>query len=293
MSFLKKVSILPTKLKYKLLVSFCLMSVLPLLVGIYIASLFIIYPFRVDPGILFKINFVMLSSVVLSFTGYKITQQMVISITDLTLTAEKIAKGDLIEPVGVQETEELQELSTSLKAISQGARELLEKVEKLSLKDKLTGLYNASYIRERLSEEILRAAHYQRPCSFAYFAVENAEIYEAKEGKAALEETLKSIAKILNSHLSEFDRAARINSYEFTLILPDKNKKAAIEAGERIRQELQKLFDKRGIGPEVLSVSVGISENPLDGGDANEIYFKAQERARTAKVRGHNRVEAF
>lgn len=293
MSFLKKMSILPTKLKYKLVVSFCLMSVLPLLVGLYIASLFIVYPFHVDSGILFKINSVMLCSVILSFAGYKITLQMVASITDLTLTAGKIAKGDLVDPAGVQEAEELQDLSTSLKAISQSARELLEKVEKLSLTDKLTGLYNASYIRERLSEEIQRAAHYQRPCAFAYFVVEHAEAYEAKAGRGALEEVLKSIAKILNAHLSKFDRAARINLYEFTLILPDKNKKAALETGDRILQEFQKLFGRRGIGSEILAVNVGISENPLDGGDANEIYFKAQDRARTAKARGYNRIEAF
>ncbi|MBI2095838.1 MAG: GGDEF domain-containing protein [Candidatus Omnitrophica bacterium] len=270
------------------------MSVLPLLVGVYIASLFITYPFRVSPDILLKINLVMLSSVILSFAGYKITIQMVSSITNLSRAAGKIASGDLMaDPSAGQEAEELEALSASLKAISKSARELLEKVERLSLKDRLTGLYNASYIRERLGEEIGRAVYYQRPCSFAYLVVEHAEAYEAREGRAAWEEVLKAVAGILSGHLGEFGRAARISGYEFTWILPDTNKKKAIEIVERIRLELQKFFDKRGISPEALGVSVGISENPLDGGDANAIYFKAQDRARAVKIPAQSRVEAF
>ena len=66
---------------------------------------------------------------------------------------------DLVEDVEVKGgTDELEELSRSLRVISKNAKELLDKVEKLSPRDKLTGLYNVSYIRERLDDSAAQDA---------------------------------------------------------------------------------------------------------------------------------------
>jgi diguanylate cyclase (GGDEF)-like protein len=197
--------------------------------------------------------------------------------------AENIAAGRLEdEPQVVGATDEIQDLTQSLKKISRNAKELLEKVEKLSLKDKLTGLYNATYIRERLDEEIQRAIYYQRPCSFAYIMIKNYDEITAKSGEEASEGTLKMMAGVLNGQMSEFDRAARIGRGEFAIIFPDKNKKKCIELMEKIRQE----------SPKDLSVCIGISENPIDGVDADSLYVKAQDRMKVAHRSGKP-LEAF
>lgn len=43
---------------------------------------------------------------------------------------------------------------------------LMHRLEKLEIKDTLTGLYNKVFIHNRLQEEIKRAIIFQRPCSF-------------------------------------------------------------------------------------------------------------------------------
>lgn len=291
---MRRIRFLPTKLRYKLLISFTLMSLVPLLVGVYVITLLVGFPFKISPQNLTTVSFVMTFSLALACLGYKITQQLITPIVDVNRVAKNMAKGDLQAQATATGSEELEELSHSLQVISKNARELLERVERLSLKDKLTGLYNVSYIRERLNEEIQRAIHHQRPCSFVYFAIDRFEAYSFKHGSAASEEILKSIAGILSVHLAEFDRAARINQYEFALIFPEKNKRKTIEIMERIQKSLIELFsktldDRQG----ALNFSVGISENPLDGISADELYLKAQDRVKTAKANGSNLIEAF
>jgi diguanylate cyclase (GGDEF)-like protein len=287
---LPQASLMPTKLRYKLLVSFCLASVLPLLIGVYISSLFIHFPFTGDSASLITVSVVMFFSALLSFLGYQITRQLILPITNAAATAVGIANGMGHEYEPGRGEDELEDLSRSLKTIQMNARELIEKVEKLSIKDKLTGLYNATYIRERLDEEIQRAAHFQRACSFAYFFVSDLEGYKLSHGQAAVDSALKAIADVFSKNLSEFDRAARIKGDDFVLIFPDRNKKKAIEIVEDLRRQIDQTLQSEGRN---LLVSVGISENPIDGVSAQELFLKAHDRAKSAAVHSNGSIEAF
>lgn len=286
-----KNTIVPTKLKYRLLVSFCLMSLLPILAGVYIASLFIRFPFEINAANLMTVSLVSVFSMMLSFLGYIVTRQMVHPIGEVSAAAHKIAAGEFVEDVEVKGgADELEELSRSLRLISKNAKELLDKVEKLSPRDKLTGLYNASYIRERLDEEIQRAIHYQRPCAFAYFSLGKLDEMQARRGNEAVEAFLIAAAETFNRHMQEFDRAARISRNEFVAIFPDKNKKKAIEVLELMGRQLNELSRKNGEAD--LGLAVGVSENPLDGVKADELFIKAQDRMRAARA-GRKLLEAF
>ncbi len=293
MSFSLNFKVMPTKLRYKFLTAFCLMSLLPTLAGVYIASLFVKFPFEATSGNMSTISLVILSSLALSYFGFLTAKQMVRPIADISQAAQNIAEGKLDEPSAeFKGTDELEELTRSLRTISSNARELLDKVDKLTLKDNLTGLYNASYIRERLNEEIQRAIHYHRPCSFVYLVLDDFDQFTRVNGAAAAESVLKAMANILNAELSEFDRAARIQKGEFGIIFFDKNKKKTIEFTQSILRSISKSsFAKFGGGE--LTVSTGLSENPLDGMTAHDLYTKAQDRSKASAQKGRNQIEAF
>ncbi|GEM_PF-939445 len=294
---INKLKVMPTKLKYQLVVAFCLMSLLPILAGLYITSIFIRYPFETSSANLMMISLITFFSLTLSFFGFLATKQIFGPLTNIASTAQHIAEGKLDQDnmVEVKGSDELEDLTKSLKVISKNAREFLDKIERLSLKDKLTGLYNATYIRERLNEEIQRAIHYQRPCAFACLTIDAFDDYVMKCGLKASDEALKSVAKIFEKNLSEFDRAARINKEEFVIIFPDKNKKRAIQIIEEISKDVMgfSFGSKAARKDEHLTICVGISENPIDGVSADELYMKARDRMKTAKNRGHNTIEAF
>lgn len=285
----------PNQMRYKVLLAYCLMSIMPILVGIYIASLFIRYPFEANSTNMTIVSLVTIFSLSLSFLGLKVTKQLTEPIVGMSHIAKDIAQGKLDGVMtDMKGAEEIEELSESLKIISKNARELIDKVEKLSLRDNLTGLYNASYLRERLNEEIHRAIHYQQPCSLAYFSIDRFEELFSHSGQKASEDILKSVANAFGGHLSELDRAARVSKSDFAVIFPDKNKKKVIELAQRIQKTIAALpiQDKAGAqGP--LTVCVGISENPLDGASGEDLFLKAKERLKSAKLKGSNSIEAF
>lgn len=297
MANLNKSRLMPTNLKYKFLATFCLTSLVPLLVGVYIASLFIKYPFNIDSTNLLSITLVLIFTFALSFLGYVITRQIHKPISHAAEVAKKIAAGHLeIENVSSRQgIDELDELSQSLRTISNNARELLDRVEKLSMKDKLTGLYNMTYLLERLNEEIQRAIHYQRPCSFAYFHIDNFLSYAERKGSKEADILLKNLASAILKELSEFDRAARVSANEFVIILPDRNKKHAIEYVEKLLKILHALPAIVADGKEEAPVTIraGISENPIDGVNADMLFAKAKNRMISLNRHGNNLIEAF
>ena len=155
---------------------------------------------------------------------------------------------------------------------------LMSKTEELSVRDKLTGLYNEGYIRNRLDEEIKRAISYQRPCSFIIFEVNNFQRYQRVFGEIDAQKALKKIAQTLKMSTSEIDKTARFSDNRFAVLLPEKNKQQSLDLAENIKKEIERFASKKQTEPDVsvsLSISAGISAVPIDGTTALELINKA------------------
>jgi diguanylate cyclase (GGDEF)-like protein len=170
---------------------------------------------------------------------------------------------------------------------------LMAKVEKLEIRDALTGLYNLSYIKSRLNEEIKRAIAYQRPCAFIVFDIDNFRKYLDSFGSLNSEATLKKIATLISSSVSEVDRVGRTADDEFAVILPERNKRQANEIAENIRKKIEFTFNEEDEVIKRLTVSAGISENPLDGVSSEELIVTSCEALKISKEQGKNRVSIF
>ena len=168
---------------------------------------------------------------------------------------------------------------------------LLKRTKELTIKDELTGLYNEKYVKERLDEEIRRAILYQRPCSLLLFNVDNFMQYRDTHGEMITEKSLKKIAGILKESSTEVSKVARLGGDEFAIVLPEKNKKEAMRLAEdicrKVESEGAKLVKK---GEDPLTVSGSVSENPIDGTTAKELFNKAAQAIKKAKLEGKNRI---
>ncbi|MCM8795511.1 MAG: sensor domain-containing diguanylate cyclase [Candidatus Omnitrophica bacterium] len=167
---------------------------------------------------------------------------------------------------------------------------LIHRVEKLEIKDALTGLYNESFIISRLQEEIERAIIYQRPCAFILLDVDNFGKFHQQFGSLQAEEILKRIARLIKNSVTEVDRVGRTGNNEFAIVLPEKNKRQAQEIAEAIRKKIEFSFSEEEDLHRRLTVSGGVSENPLDGIEAKELISKAKELLILAKKQGRNRI---
>jgi len=168
---------------------------------------------------------------------------------------------------------------------------LLRKTKELTIKDELTGLYNEKYIKDRLDEEIRRAILFQRPCSLLLFNIDNFMQYRDTHGEMITEKSLKRIAAVLKDTSTPVSKVARLGGDEFAVLLPEKNKKEATLIAEDIRKRIEaegsKLAKK---GEHPLTVSGSVSENPIDGATAKELFDKAAQAVKKAKLEGKNRI---
>jgi diguanylate cyclase (GGDEF)-like protein len=167
----------------------------------------------------------------------------------------------------------------------------IKKTEQFSIKDDLTDLYNKNYILNRLDEEIRRSIFYQRPCSFLIFNIDNFKLMRDKYGELVAEDVLKKVAKIIKENATPVGKAARIGGDEFALLLPEKNKREAAGIAEDLRKRVEATAFS-GDGKLKITVSGGVSENPIDGSTQEELFKKAMEALSSAKSLGKNRVAA-
>ncbi|MFH1790618.1 MAG: diguanylate cyclase [Candidatus Omnitrophota bacterium] len=168
---------------------------------------------------------------------------------------------------------------------------LATRTKELAIRDDLTGLYNLNYMQVRLDEEIGRAVTYQRPCAFLLIDVDDLNEYITKKGLLESEGILRGIADRIKGMLQEpVDKGGRTGDDEFAVILPEKTKKRAMAFAEVLRRGIENMTFPDYPGDKV-TVSIGVSENPLDGSSADQLMARARQYVHRAKRNGKNRVE--
>ena len=160
---------------------------------------------------------------------------------------------------------------------------LARKSKELAIKDDITSLYNQNYMRSRLAEEIKRAVVYQRPCGYLLIDIDDFKKFYRENGEYKSETLLKEAGDILKRAVTEIDRVGRLCKDKFAIILPERNKRQSANIAEEIRKKIEAGLNK-------VTVSIGVSENPIDGSTAEELMEKAERLARDAKSLGKNRI---
>lgn len=150
------------------------------------------------------------------------------------------------------------------------------KVKELEVKDPSTGLYNKSYIVNRLDEEIMRAIFHQRPCSFINLRIVNLKEIVGVHGEKTAEEILKKVAEIAKMQVRNFDRIGRVSDIDFGVVLPEKNKRQAQECAMQLEEKVKVVFSSESATKRPV-FWVCVVENPIDGVDAAALLGRIRE----------------
>jgi len=167
---------------------------------------------------------------------------------------------------------------------------LTREIEKLEVTDHLTGLFNNTFTRKRLNEEIKRSASLQKPCSFVLFAIDRFDEFTKNFGHIAAENMLLKVATIFKERITTSDKAARFGDHEFALLLPGRNKRESIMVAEEIRKAIEKNFTKEEDDRRRLTCTGAITENPIDGVTADELILRSSVILSEAMQQGGNRI---
>ena len=168
-----------------------------------------------------------------------------------------------------------------------------ETLMELAVRDGLTGLFNFRHFRHVLSEELARAARYERKMCLIMLDVDNFKLYNDTHGHPAGDEVLKTLANILNKRLRDVDRSARYGGEEFLVLLPETDLEKGRTVAEDLRVQMENYpFHGRESQPQgCVTISLGVAEFPHDGSDVDSLIKKADEALYRAKNGGRNRVE--
>jgi len=104
---------------------------------------------------------------------------------------------------------------------------------------------------------------------------------------------LQHLVRCIREQLRGSDVMARFGGDEFIVLLPETNSKGAVEMAERIRTAVEiSRFDLR-TGDTNITISIGLSSYPDDGGNLDAIVEKADKAMYRAKQRGRNRLVTY
>ena len=206
----------------------------------------------------------------------------------LTETAARVAAGDLsveLPPAGSGEVGYLtRAFNTMVSRLRE--KESQGELEKLSLTDSLTGLYNRRHLMGTLASEVQRSRRLRRAFSVLLADVDRFKQYNDTFGHLAGDAALVKIAEVFRKTTRQVDCVARYGGEEFVVMLLEANLATAALVADRVRARVA----EQDLGDGKLTLSIGVAEYP-DGGDTpEELIATADAAMYRAKSGGRNQV---
>ncbi len=169
---------------------------------------------------------------------------------------------------------------------------LHEELERLSVTDRLTDLYNHGYLHQRLDEEMERCMRFEHEMSLIMLDIDDFKKFNDRYGHPKGDTVLKAVSAIIKQNLREIDVAARYGGEEFVLMLPETDIAGAAAVAERIRLSMAQYPHITGDeGERVMqTVSLGVANYPTHAGSAAALVEAADQAMYRAKRAGKNQV---
>ena len=208
----------------------------------------------------------------------------------LASAAAKVAAGDLSVEIAGGGGGELGQVTQVFKNLVTRVRERegQGELERLSVTDALTGLYNRRHLMGTLANEVQRSRRLRRTFSVLLADVDHFKQYNDTHGHLAGDGALVKIAEILRKTTRGVDSVARYGGEEFVVMLIEAPIATALTVAERIRSRVAGEAFEGGH----MTVSIGTAEYPAHGDTPEELIASADAAMYQAKSGGRDRVVA-
>lgn len=218
--------------------------------------------------------------------GYALGVFIVRPLDRLTRAAANVAAGDLDVGLTGARGGEVGYLTRVFNDMVQRLRASRFELERLSVTDPVTGLYNRRRMMQSLQNEVLRARRLKHPFAVLMADVDHFKTYNDAHGHLAGDEVLKHVAEILRAETRDVDSVARFGGEEFFILLPETTAKSASVLADRIRQRVA----EHSLEVGAVTISIGVAEFPTHGDSAEALIEVADAALYDAKDAGRDRV---
>ena len=183
-------------------------------------------------------------------------------------------------------------------------------LRKLSLTDVLTGLPNRRGIIGKIEYEMIRCKRYNRNFCIVLGDIDHFKRINDNYGHDMGDEVLKQISSTIEASLREQDTtsrwskeedgvkprkeaiASRWGGEEFLILLPETDINGGIHVADKIRQSIEKLYEKDDVIETKVTMSFGVAGCEISK-NIEECIKVADIRLYQAKEKGRNRVVGY
>jgi len=169
-----------------------------------------------------------------------------------------------------------------------------KKLEKITIIDHLTGLYNKTYFNKILTKKVNNAKQHNSHISLVLFEIDDFKKYNKSNSYQQGDKVLKKISQKITSINKDENSIFRIGGKEFALLLENKNKKNTIQIAARVLEEIDALKIKYLVGKEKKQITLSSGIVCLKGSQIDEntnLLISADISLCKAKSYGSNQIE--
>lgn len=209
------------------------------------------------------------------------------TVVDYTLLWRFVAGGLVVILVFVYWNRKLNIAKLALEDAQRQLEQQNKALERLSITDALTGLYNRGKLDEGIANEIARAERHGHDFGIVMLDIDHFKAVNDTHGHQVGDDVLVAIAGLLKKHTRVNDVVGRWGGEEFVIICPETEREGVRTLSEKIRASIA-AYDFPVIGCKTSSFGVAMYKpgDTLDGMIAN-----ADKALYAAKADGRNCIK--
>ncbi|MCX6062480.1 MAG: EAL domain-containing protein [Campylobacterales bacterium] len=240
----------------------------------------------------FIIFFVFFTIVIFAILYFRLNSLLVQPINQfIGLIQEIINKNDIAKRVSLKtKILEVKNIENYFNKMLDSIQDYYEKLQELSDRDYLTGLYNRRKFEEFLSYEIDRSLRHHHKFTVIMIDLDNFKYINDTYGHASGDLVLKEVTQIFKSNLRNADILARLGGDEFAVILPETPYGSGYVVIEKLRSRLESATISLMIDQISLTASFGIAEYPEQGENIESLLTGSDLAMYKAKKAGKNTI---
>ncbi|WP_406283760.1 GGDEF domain-containing protein [Embleya sp. NBC_00896] len=162
-------------------------------------------------------------------------------------------------------------------------------LERLSVTDPLTGVWNYRYLQLVLDREVMRASRFGRPLGLLILDLDHFRDVNERHGHQGAGAVLREVAQRLALEIRQVDTIARYGGEEFVILLPETDAAGVATVAERLCYAVRRGTFGASADPVRLTMAIGTAVLPGDGTHGATLLRAADRALARAKREGGDR----
>ncbi|AFV97082.1 MULTISPECIES: diguanylate cyclase [unclassified Sulfuricurvum] len=240
----------------------------------------------------FIIFFVVFTIMIFAILYFRLNALLVQPINQfIVMIQEIISKNDMAKRVSLKtKILEVKNIENYFNKMLDSIQDYYEKLQELSDRDYLTGLYNRRKFEEFLTYEIKRSVRHRHKFTILMIDLDNFKYINDTYGHASGDLVLKEVTNIFGTNLRNADILARLGGDEFAVLLPETPYENGYAVVEKLRSRLEATPISLMFDQITLTASFGIAEYPEQGENIESLLTGSDLAMYKAKRAGKNTI---